>query len=240
MPDEPTPKQPSDSSTPRDWESASEKDVEQKLALAGELAGELAGHVGAAPTDTSRKDAVRDAGSLKSIEKDLDAELNDLEHLVGKTQAEVGEDKSSALAGTKPPALEMTAVGSTAASPGTKGVGAAGPPPVRSVKPGVIGTGTLPVTSDDRKDPSAAAEWPSLDPGVITGLADASVKPVGSSEGSGQWNTLLLTLCERGVRILERIDQPFARLGGPVRHRVGFVAVATAVVSIVVIIYSLM
>ncbi len=315
MPDEPTPKQPSDSSVPRDWESTSEKDVEQRLALAVELAGELAGHVGAASTGASRMDAVRDAGSLKSIEKDLDVELNELEHLVGKTQAEVGEDKSEdhhppddgefpnrastddavpdrgsaavpefmseftspeaptkglrdaaddggdtledesateppppeaapvaagALAGTKPPAPEMTAVGSTAASPGTKGGGGAGPPPVRSVKPGVIGTGTLPVTSDDRKDPSAAAEGPSLDPGAITGLANASVKPVGSSEGSGQRNTLLLTLCERGVRILERIDQPFARLGGPVRHCVGFVAVAMAVVSIVVIIYSLM
>ena len=67
MPDEPTPKQPSDSSASRDWESASEKDVEQKLALAAELAGELAGHVGAAPTGTSRMDAVRDAGPLKSI-----------------------------------------------------------------------------------------------------------------------------------------------------------------------------
>ncbi|MDO8632262.1 MAG: hypothetical protein Q7R41_17395 [Phycisphaerales bacterium] len=315
MPDEPTPKQPSDSSASRDWESASEKDVEQKLALAAELAGELAGHVGAAPMGTSSKDAVGDAGPLTNIEKELDAELNELEHLVGKTQAEVGEDKSEdhhppddrefpnraspdnaapdrrpaavpefmseftspeaptkdlddadddggdtledesateplppeaapvtagVLAGTKPPAPEMTAVGATAAPPGAKVGGAAGPPSVRSTRPGAIGTGTLPVTSDYRKDPPAAAGGPSLDPGTIKGLADASVKPVGSSEGSGQRSTLLLTLCECGVRILERIDQPFARLSGRVRYGVGFIAVATAVVSIVVFIYSLM
>jgi hypothetical protein len=315
MPDEPTPKRPSDSSASRDWQSASEKDVEQKLSLAAELAADLAGKVGTAPTGTSNRDAAADAGSLTSIEKDLDAELNKLEHLVGKTQTEVGDDKSEdhhppnnrefrnrastddavldrgsaavpdfmseftspeaptkgvrdavgdgrnthkdmsatnplppettpvaagALAGTKPPAPEMTSVGSTSATPGAKGGAAAGPPSVRSVRPGAIGTGTLSVKSDDRKNPSAAAGGPSLDPSAITGLSDASVKPIPSSDRSGQRNTMLLTLCECGVRIVERIDQPFARLRGRVRNYIGFVAVATVIVAIVVFIYSLM
>ncbi len=94
MPDGPTPKHPSDSNIPHDGREVSEGNVEQKLELAAELARELTGEIGSHPNADLLSDPLPDDHSLESIEKDLDEELNELQHLVETTQAEVGDGQS--------------------------------------------------------------------------------------------------------------------------------------------------
>jgi len=93
MTDGPTSKHPSDSNVPHDWEGLNESDVEQKLELAAELARELAGDVGIKTAGSSPPFPESADHSLESIEKNLDAELNELQHLAATTQAEVGDDQ---------------------------------------------------------------------------------------------------------------------------------------------------
>jgi len=303
MADEHKPKKPTDSNISRDWEAVSESDVEQKLAQAAELASELAGEISPAPADGRGLDRIRGDDPLQSIEKGLDAELGELEQLVGQAKAEVGNDAatrdptrtgsgpaavpdfmseftsppppqqegiggssgdvggacvelsggalqlvagagaSGAIAGAKPPtpinAGTGTATASTA-SANAGGTAAAGPAAARIVKPGVVGTKGTATGSPDKRGNPAATKEPSLDPDATASPADASPNSAAAEERSVHPDTLLLKLCAHGVHALEKIDRPFARLGGKVRHIVGLIAITIAIMSIVVFILSMM
>ncbi len=91
MSDDLKPQPPSESGDPGGLGPATEKDVDAKLAEAARLAGEIGGQVGVSEASTVE---ALSTNPMQSIEKGLDEELKDLEHLIQKTKSEVGGDSA--------------------------------------------------------------------------------------------------------------------------------------------------
>ncbi len=113
-----------------------------------------------------------------------------------------------------------------------------------SPRPGVVGTGTVGVVG-------TVSQAPEADPVEAAATRD---KPDGPSSTSGNTRKVpevirvasarlaphVLTVCERGVTILELIDRPLGRISQPIRRPIGWVALATTGAASILYLYSLL
>lgn len=253
MPD-PQPQEQPESRPPQDWHAVGAQEIEQTLSSAADLAHELAGDVGV----TADEPRFRETSELESIETALDVELKNLEHLVSRTKEELSEGPPADPAGPRtasvpdfmsefltdepvtvmpdPRAFTEVAAQETGSNdPRPEGSavstgirverrGQAVAPP----KAGLIGVGSLghrKAKKPAKSQKSASNEQPS--PSRRTGWARALARPVYVS-------------CAAGVRLLEIIDRPFARISAGTRRGLSVTALAAFCVCLLMFLLSML
>ncbi|MGB2985866.1 MAG: hypothetical protein WBE26_08280 [Phycisphaerae bacterium] len=117
-------------------------------------------------------------------------------------------------------------------------------PPAGVPKLGVVGTGMVGVIGTpipaspvegklEQDQPAEKREETASQPGLVLRLANAICPAV------TRLSPLAMSACERVVAGLEVIDRPLAKVGGPVRRLIGWIAIATVGMSVIVYLYSL-
>lgn len=219
----------------QDWHEVSAEEIEQTLSSAADLAHELAGDVGVAAGEPR----FRDNSGLESIETALDVELKQLEHLVSRTKEELSEgpprakeaqsrtssipDFMSEFLADEPvklvpePRPSHAAVhapedskwdkAATDESIERRGKGA------ETARAGLIGVGSL--GHRESKKPNTAEKLKSGEQAACsprTSLRSVLEKPAYKAS-------------EAAVRMLEIIDQPFAKLSSTGRRGLSVIAI---------------
>ncbi len=259
MPDE-TPPKPSGSPDDTNANAMPEAELDAVLAEAAALAGDLAEQIGEPPPTSVATDPLEQASAAaSSITEQVEMELSELERLVEVAGTEVSEspapDEESEASYevpdfmsefTDPPPAEEPSpdVAMAALDETLSAENAAVAPPVTAPPPfdpsfGVVGTETFEAdpTPDMPTDLRDSGE-----PGLVGKILAKVLSLAGHALG-GVWERLSPFACavsERGVAVMETIDRPLTRIGGGVRCVVGWVALATTGLSLLVFAYSLL
>jgi hypothetical protein len=244
MPDNDPTQNPRDSGP----QAANDADVDALLDQADELVADLSGQLGAGGSDPESSPAERQSTSDEtSDDTALEAQLDKLDHLVGRTETEIGtvsEPKNGTTAEAKPalgPAPELEAPDPGVAEPdqaadkpgdvrreSSSTDGSPSDPPAApsaQVKPSGEGEPSQP-SSDGNASPEGGTPTPNDPPGATT--ATAPPGPQGLVQRAQE------TLCAT----LDLIDRPFARVSYRVRQVIGLCAIATFLVAVATLILS--
>lgn len=212
-----------------DWESATERELDEALARAASLARELGQDVA---SDDSGQRPPAPAEGAPIFPHDADAEMAELDRLLAETKAELGSNQPTAeprdpkgsLAPVPDfmaefmedaPARESNAVREPARSQFQPMTAALAPAKVASPAP----------TAAPR--PSVTGELEALPTGRGTkrGLADR-IRPAA------------VKICETGVRTLEALDAPTAGVGPRIRQILGWVGLLLLATAVVVLVFA--
>jgi hypothetical protein len=251
---------PPDSSESRnsDIEGADELDV--LLAEASSLAGELSGEVGepeSAPAPTAPREA---EGDESEQPPDLDAQLLELDKLTRTTGSEIGSAPGEPDRATPPEEIappvekgkgnvpdfmeEFTRPPNP--PPDRESAGETGPP--ATPIPGVVSSKTLSRTSPANPAHSENARLAG-NAQSPDGLAESDLyeadeesrrRPSAMRRLSAVMSDLGLSICDKSVCLLEKVNGPLGAIGEAPRRVIGWVAVATFATSVIVLLISLL
>ena len=259
MSDQPPPdRASSDPSKQAAWDSVSETELDAALSHAASLAADLSKQLQsngnpAAPAETAPSTPLEDP------QRDLDAELQQLEQLVGSAAAQVQAVDDAAPASpapaptesvpdfmsefTVPPASSDAAADDLSASTSADDLMAdlvdhrqerarvaAGPG-----KSGVVGSGIVGVVGGPVNMPPVAPKPVEPSPAE----AEPDPRPSTGPRWAERLRTPILSLLDRFVAGLELIDRPLARIGSGARRIAGWLAIAMIAASIVVFVRSI-
>lgn len=239
-----------------------DKELDAELAKLDTLLSSAAGEVGADPSPSSPTptDAAAPTPSPVASAPPKPAPRDIPDFMQEFTQPDASDAAPSRSTPPKPasPAPELqkpAAPHAVSAEPVTKAavknVTAEAPtaeptPAVRAApggKPGVVGTGMLGVVAS----PVTETAVPRKDDPAPTNGETASGPPAASEVGNPPpigrrvlkgVEPLLIKVAEKGVGVMERVDRPFARLGGSVRRYLGLAALATLATALIVLVIS--
>lgn len=246
MPDQQPQDQPRPASdqTGRDWNEVSTAEIEQKLGDAADLAYELAGDIGVAG-DQPR---FRDTAELAAIENALDAELKQIDHLVGKARQELGEvpaatrsteqttpsipDFMAEFMTDEPARLFPAALdsSSTAGAEQLDGVGAS-PEFTQAIEheaiPGLVGIGSL----GQRREKKSKAD-------KVFATQRDSTPPTARPNWVRALESPIYKACQTIVFVLELVDRPLAKLSSTTRRALNVTALAAFCVCLLTFLLS--
>jgi hypothetical protein len=249
---------PPDPSESRDSDGEAADELDVLLAEASSLAGELSEEVGepeSAPPPAASNDTADDQGDRPA---DLDAQLVELDKLTRTTGSEIGSTPEETDRTTTPeeiaPAAEKCNVPdfmeefTRPPDPPPDKKSAGGPEPPATPIPGVVSSKTLGRTSradgtSPQNSPLAGeAEAPEGFPKSDLSEADEKVHsgPGAIRRLSAVISDLGLSLCDKSVSLLEKVNSPFGAIGKAPRRIIGWVAVATFATSVIVLLISLL
>jgi hypothetical protein len=230
----------------RDWNEVSPADIEQKLSDAASLAYELAGDMGVAPDQPK----FRETSELEAIESALDAELKQIDHLVGRAQEELGANSEPADAADPGAAKPIPSIPDFMAefmtdepvkvfptdsdhSDPLQSTAQAGQTTGEAVEheeiPGVVGVGTLRQRKGTHTDRDRARQ-------TQPESRASSAKP--------KWAMALeapaFHVCHALVGLLEFFDRPLAKLDPRTRRALSVTAIAAFCVCLLTFLLSVL
>jgi len=239
------------------WDQVSERELDEALARAETLATELSGEVGPADEIGAAAKAPSFDPTAATSQNELDEELKNLDQLLSESASAISSEASTSDAPapeSKNAQAKKKYVVPEFMSDLTRSDEPPAPPAPIQPEPeaasdgsdllaipaefgassfskvGVVGTGGLGIVGT----PAKTAKNPQNPPGK---KSESAAKPAvpSSTPDPGLPRKLLMpahAACEKGVRVLEAIDRPFARLGSPVRKLAGLLAIAALAASV--------